>query len=432
MLHSMPKPSIAFLMPNFGGGGVQSTTLILARTLSDLGYPVSLVLHSINGPLAESVPKTIRQVALSRSSSASARVRAMVAAPALIPQLVKPVVLPWETPDSLRFVRDLARYLRAEKPDTLFTATPYLNIEAILARRLSGQNTRVVISERVPTPQWLDANDEWQRRYLRPLMNRLYREADGIVAVSMGVADGLADAISLPRDRITTIYNPVVLPDIAERAAQPAEHAWFAPDAPRVVLAIGRPGRVKDHMTLLRAFALAREHHDIRLVVIGQNRASRKPARRRTEFDALAIELNVAEHVVSIGHTFNPFAFLARASMLVVSSRYEGFCNVLLEALACGCPVVSTDCPVGPREILEGGRYGRLVPVGDPVAMAQAIRQTLEDPPDRAILRARAQEFSFSDSIARYEEMLTGVAVPVPQNAASVVERAAHAPQLIQ
>jgi glycosyltransferase involved in cell wall biosynthesis len=382
MLHSTPRPSIAFLMPNFGGGGVQSTTLILARTLSELGYPVSLLLHSLNGPLAESVPKTIRQVALSRSSSTSARLRAMAAAPALIPELLKPVVLPWETPDSLRFVRDLARYLRVEKPDTLFTATPYLNIEAILARRLSGQNTRVVISERVPTPQWLHANDEWQRRHLR--------------------------------------------------AAQPADHPWFAPGNPRVVLAIGRPGRVKDHMTLLRAFALARQHHDIRLVVIGQNRASRKPARRRTEFDALAVELNVAEHIVSIGHTFNPFAFLARASMLVVSSRYEGFCNVLLEALACGCPVVSTDCPVGPREILDGGRYGRLVPIGDPVAMAQAIQQTLEDPPDRAVLQARAQAFSFSDSIARYEEMLTGVAGPFSQNAVPAVEGATPAPQLIR
>ena len=355
MLHSTPKPSIAFLMPNFGGGGVQSTTLILARTLSELGYPVSLLLHSLNGPLAESVPKTIRQVALSRSSSTTARVRAMVAAPSLIPELLKPVVLPWETPDSLRFVRDLARYLRVEKPDTLFTATPYLNIEAILARRLSGQNTRVVISERVPTPQWLDANDEWQRRHLRPLMNRLYREADGIVAVSNGVADGLADAISLPRDRITTIYNPVVLPDIAERAAQPAEHPWFAPGSPARRPG-SRPSRSGQgsHDAAARVCIGASEHHDVRLVVIGQNRASRKPARRRTEFDALAVELNVAEHVASIGHTFNPFAFLARASMLVVSSRYEGFCNVLLEALACGCPVVSTDCPVGPREILRG------------------------------------------------------------------------------
>ena len=434
MRPSVPKPSIALLMPNFGGGGVQSTTLILARTLSERGYPVSLLLHSLNGPLAASVPKTIRQVALSRSSSVTARVSAMVAAPSLIRELLKPVVLPWETPDSLRFVRDLARYLRAEKPHTLFAATPYLNIEAILARRLSGQQARVVISERVPTPQWLNANDQWQRRYLRPLMNRLYLEADGIVAISNGVAAGLADAISLHHDRITTIYNPVVLPDIDERAAQPAEHPWFAPGAPPVILAVGRPGRVKDHITLLRAFALVRADHDVRLVVIGQNRASRKPARRRTEFDALALKLNVAEHVASIDHTLNPFAFFARASMLAVSSRYEGFCNVLLEALACGCPVVSTDCPVGPREILEGGRYGKLAPVGDPVAMAQAIRQTLADPPKRAFLKARAQQFSFDDSIARYEAMLGGVARTVPRRAdhASPVERALQTSQRIQ
>ena len=405
-----PKPSIAFLMPNFGGGGVQSTTLILARTFSELGYPVTLLTHSRNGPLNASVPPAMRVVALSRSSSASARVQALRAAPELIAQMLKPVLVAWQAPNSLRFVRDLARYLRSERPDTLFSATPYMNIEAILARRLSGQSTRVVISERVPTPQWLDANHAWQRSHLRPLMSRLYAQADGVVAVSNGVADGLANEISLPRDRITTIYNPVVLPDIAERAAEPAEHPWLAPGAPPVLVAVGRPGRVKDHITLLRAFSIVRERHDVRLIVIGQNRPARKPARRRTEFDALAVELGVAEHVASIAHTMNPFAYFSRAAMLVVSSRYEGFCNVVLEALACGCPVVSTDCPVGPSEILERGRYGRLVAVGDPDAMAQAICQTLEQRPDAAMLRSRAAEFSFDDSIARYEEMLTGVA----------------------
>ncbi len=429
MSRSSPRPSIALLMPNFGGGGVQSTTLILARTLSELGYPVTLLLHSTNGPLADSVPKIIRQVELSRSGSVTARVRAMLAAPALIPQLLKPVVLPWETPSSLRFVRDLARYLQVEKPHVLFTATPYLNIEAILARRLSGQQTRVVLSERVPTPQWLAANDDWNRRHLRPLMNRLYSEADGIVAVSNGVADGLASEINLPRDRITTIYNPVVLPDIAERAALATEHPWFVAGAPPIILAVGRPGRVKDHMTLLRAFARVREKHDVRLVVIGQNRASRKPARRRTEFDALAVELNIAEHVVSIGHTHNPFAFFARSAMLVVSSRYEGFCNVLLEALACGCPVVSTDCPVGPSEILDGGRYGKLVPVGQPDAMADAIRETLIAPPSPDSLRNRAAQFSFDESIASYEEILTGIArSATPRDARAAVNGHAKSP----
>jgi glycosyltransferase involved in cell wall biosynthesis len=402
------RQSIALLMPNFGGGGVQSTTLILARALSERGYPITLLLHSRSGPLVESVPKTIRQVVLARSSAVTARVQAILAAPSLVASLLRPVVLPWETPNSLRFLRDLAAYLRREKPHTLFASTPNLNIEAILARRLSGQNTRVVISERVPTQQWLDANDDWNRRYLRTLMNRLYGEADGIIAVSNGVANGLAGAIALPRDRITTIYNPVVLPDIAERAARPTEHPWFVPGSPPVILAVGRPGRVKDHMTLLRAFALVREQHDVRLVVIGENRFSRKPARRHTEFESLAVELKVAEHVTSIAHTFNPFAFFARAAMLVVSSRYEGFCNVVLEALACGCPVVSTDCPVGPSEILQGGRYGKLVPVGDPAAMARAICQTLNAPPEPDLLRERAGHFSFDDSIAHYEELLMG------------------------
>lgn len=410
-----PKPSIALLLANLGGGGVQSTTLILARALSEHGYPVTLLLHSDQGPLAGSVPQTVRRILLTPSSSVGARARAMFAAPSLIPRMFKPVVLPWQAPDSLRYLRDLARYLRAEKPTALFSATPYMNIEAILARRLSGQATRIVISERVPTRQWLGANEEWHRSHLQPLIASLYREADGIVAVSNGVADGLADVIALPRDRITTIYNPVVLPDIAERAAQPAEHPWFAPGAPPVILAVGRPGRVKDHGTLLRAFARVRRQHDVRLVVVGENRIAKKPPRRRAEFDALAVSLDVADHIDFIGHTFNPFAYFARASMLVVSSRYEGFCNVLLEALACGCPVVSTDCPVGPTEILEQGRYGKLVPVGDDASMADAICQTLASPRDSDTLRARARQFSFHDSIERYEEMLTGVALTLPR-----------------
>jgi glycosyltransferase involved in cell wall biosynthesis len=174
-------------------------------------------------------------------------------------------------------------------------------------------------------------------------------------------------------------------------------------------MGLGRLEPQKDLATLVRAFARVRRDRPARLLIVG---AADKPADtpgRTATLRALATEQGVADDLDLPGWTDNPFAWLSRAAVFVLSSRHEGFGNVLVEALACGCPVVSTDCPSGPAEILESGRYGRLVPVGDDVAMAEAIGATLDTPPDRVPLRERAGAFTARRGVARYEALLGGL-----------------------
>ena len=205
----------------------------------------------------------------------------------------------------------------------------------------------------------------------------------------------------MSQDRIHTIYNPVVSTGLARKALESAGHLWLdEPECP-VVLAIGRLKKVKGFATLLRAFARLLAVRPSRLIVLGEGRL-------RPSLVSLAKELRIAEHVDFPGFVANPYAFLAKADLFVLSSRHEALPTVLIEAMACGCPVVSTDCPFGPREILEGGRLGPLVPVGDPKPLADAMARTLGDPPEPDALRARASFFSVERAVDQYEELLLG------------------------
>jgi glycosyltransferase involved in cell wall biosynthesis len=318
--------------------------------------------------------------------------------------MLKPVLLARKPYTDLRHLPGLTRYLRQERPTALLSAMPYPNLTAVWARRLAGVSTRVVVSERNTLSRNIADKRAWPARFLPPLLGRGYAAADHIVAVSDGVADDLSSCAGLPRERITTVYNPVVTPDLVTRSEAPLDHRWFEPGAPPVVLAAGRLAPAKDFPTLLRAFARLRATRPARLMILGQGRGSEPAAALR----ALARELGVAEDVTLPGFVDNPFAYMARASVFVLSSAWEGFGNVLVEAMACGCPVVSTDCPSGPAEILDGGAYGTLVPVRDDRALAEAILATLDAPPDRDRLRARGAEFSVDRAAERYLEMLLG------------------------
>ena len=180
------------------------------------------------------------------------------------------------------------------------------------------------------------------------LQRSLYPTADAVVAVSRGVAEDVAARSGLPAERISVVYNPAVTPEIGSLSAAPVPHPWLAGDGPPVVLAVGRLGAAKDFPMLIRAFALLRGRRAVRLMILGKDKDPRKTAKRIADYRAQAAGLGVAEDVDFPGFTANPFAWMARASVLAVSSRHEGFCNVIAEALACGCPVVSTDCPSGP------------------------------------------------------------------------------------
>ena len=393
---------VALLMANLEGGGIQRSMLHLARALADRGHRVDLVLCKAQGDFVDSVPSAIRVVALETAPRWMGRLYAFRAAPEHLIHLALPILLPRKSHGTLRCLPALVRYLCEERPAVLFSAEPDLNLVALWARRLAGVSVRTVISERIHLSNHLRdgaKRRKWRWRFIVPLIRRTYPEADRIIAVSRGVADDLRTLGGLPPELVTTVYNPVVDSELAKKAEAPIDHPWFVPGAPPVIIAVGRLTEQKDFPTLLQAFAQVRAQRQARLLLLGEGEMRRK-------LEALARELGVDRDVSLSGFTSNPFAYMARAAVFVLSSAYEGLPGVLIQALACGCPVVSTDCPSGPAEILENGQYGRLVPVGDPAAMAQAIISTLDVPPDRGLLQKRASLFSVDRAVEQYLDVL--------------------------
>jgi glycosyltransferase involved in cell wall biosynthesis len=227
------------------------------------------------------------------------------------------------------------------------------------------------------------------------LARRVLPWADAVVPVGDAVARDLAENIPGIEKKLRTIHNPVITDDLAERCAADPPHRWFEDGGPPIVIGCGRLEPQKDFATLLRAFALARKEIDARLVIVGGG-----PERRSLE--ALAASLGIDSSTAFLGRIDDPFAAMARSSVLVLSSRWEGLPNVVVEAMACGCPVVSTDSPGGSREALLDGELGPLVPPVDPRAMADAIVQVLREPPCRSALGARAAEFTEAKSVDAY------------------------------
>ncbi len=294
----------------------------------------------------------------------------------------------------------LAAYLRRQCPDVLFTMSIPPNLTGLAAARLAGSDVPVIVrqSNVVSMPDQADYQ-QVRTRWRDRLIPRLYPRAAAVIAVSHGVADNVAKLMPIPKQRIHVVYNQIVTPDMAERATQPVPCAWLNLREKPVILAVGRLVPKKDYPTLLRAFARLRKHLDARLVILGEGP-------RRGEIEQLVSELELTRVVALPGRVDNPFAYMARASLLVLSSISEGMPSVLIEALACGCPVVSTDCPAGPAEILEQGRYGALVPVGDIQALASEMQATLESPPDPALLKQRANTFAVGGAVDSYIEVL--------------------------
>ncbi len=227
-----------------------------------------------------------------------------------------------------------------------------------------------------------------------------YPWADEIVTVSNGVADDFASITGLRRERIQVIYNPVVTPEILEKAEEPLNHPWFTPGEPPVILSVGRLAKQKDYPTLIRAFALVHRECPARLMILGEGE-------ERPKLEALIQELGLDDDVSLPGFVDNPYAYMSRAAVFVLSSAWEGFGNVLVEAMAVGTPVVATDCPSGPAEILGGGKWGKLVPVGDIEKIAKAIIETLEDL-NRPDVTKRAQDFGIEKLVQNYLRVLLG------------------------
>jgi glycosyltransferase involved in cell wall biosynthesis len=364
-----PSARLLFYVPSLAAGGAEMVVVTLANAFLHPAVEVHLVVHDGGGPLRLQLDERILVHDLRVSRTAAA----------LLP---------------------LVRLLRELQPTALISALDVTNITALVARSLARVPCRTILSVHTMVSTRIRHAGSWQLRTARHLLPVMYRRADAIVAVSDRVADDLASVAGLPRSRITRIYNPL-RPDLPERAMEPIDEKWFDHDIP-VLVAVGRLVAAKDYPTMLRAVALLRQNRNVRLLILGDGP-------ERDTLERLSETLGLTDCVRFLGFVLNPYPYMKRASAFVLSSAWEGFGMVLIEALACGTPIVSTDCDAGPAEILVNGKFGRLARAGDPVSLATAIAASLEEKHDPNVLKERAQMFSIEEAIAQYSRLIVGL-----------------------
>lgn len=363
-------PTIAIFIRSLkGGGGAQRAMVRFATGLARRGYDTTIVTLHDGTAFDGEIDHKVRRTVLKGGRLAGA-------------------------------VPALAKYLKGARPAVLFTTEPASNIVCILAERLARSGARVVIREGLFPSVAKVESPHRATRWAYRVAPFVYRHADAIIAIASDMAADLAATARVPLSRITTIaVNPVVTADLLESASRAPEHAWLTDGGAPVILGVGRFSKQKDFETLLRAFVRVREQRPCRLLLLGEG--PERPA-----LEAIAATSPFSSDIAMPGFVREPFAAMRSCSVFVLSSRYEGLPNVLIEAIASGAAVVSTDCPSGPRDVLNDGRLAPLVPVGDADAMAAAIEHVLDASTDRAALVARGADFSVDKSLDHYLPVL--------------------------
>ena len=354
---------ITLFLPTLAIGGAQRVVINLATEFDKQGCEVDILLTDKRGQLLKKVPETVNIVDFDTK-------------------------LRWA-------VTPLARYLANAEPDAVISIMTGPNIILLIANLISGSQTQCIISEH--NTQSMKGNPAVKRDLL--LGQLLYRFADRIVAVSRGVADDVAEWAKIPRDQIDVIHNPVVTESQLSGEYSVPDHPWLQDPSVSVVISAGRHVEQKDFETLLRSVELVRERRDVKLILLGEGDQTE-------DLKSLVNKLGIEDHVSLPGFVDNFYGYLAYSDAFVLSSVWEGFGNVLVEAMGCGTPVVSTDCPYGPAEILDDGEYGPLVPVKRPDLLSNAIVDVLDDPTETSNLINRASDFSSKPISAEYLRLL--------------------------
>lgn len=334
---------LAIYLPNLIEGGAERVLINLAAEFAKRGFPTDFVVAQGEGVFMAGFPDSVRLVELNPFHVKFGR--SILSLPALV------------------------SYIQRERPVALLTGL-YANIIAVWAKKLSGVPVNLVLSEHNTLSQQRAAQSFGYRQLLPCLIRLNYPCADKIVAVSHGVADDLASTAGIAREKITVVYNPVITPEMIEKSKEKLKHPWFKPGEPPVILAVGRLSSQKDYPLLINAFAEVRRSMPVRLLILGEGPD-------RNELLSLLNQLELNEDVCMPGFVQNPYPYMVNASLFVLSSRWEGLPTVLIEALYCGVPLIATDCKSGPREILGGGKYGTLLPVGDCARLASGILEAL-------------------------------------------------------
>lgn len=361
----MSSQPIALFTQNLEVGGAERVMLNLATALADLGHRVDLVLSSATGEFMNSVPANVRVVDLGVTSP-------------------------------IRAGKALRAYYRRENPRITISALNQPNVVTILAQKSS--KVKAIVTIHSSLSQEAKNATSFRMRVMPLIVKSLYAKAEAIVAVSEGVAQDASQFLGIDRSKIRLIFNPIVSPESLKRATEPATHPWLVNKSCPVVVAAGRLMPPKDFPLLLNAFAKLPRSLGAKLIIFGEG-----DLRRELTQQISALGLN--DSVSLPGFSKNVLAEIAKADLFVLSSKWEGLPSVLIEALGCGVPVVSTDCISGPREILQGGKYGPLVPVGDAEQLAKAIEKQLGPNPICAPSDAW-QPFSFAAAAQQYLDLV--------------------------
>lgn len=408
----LKAPRIALLLDNLKSGGAERVIIELAHGIAARGYSVDLLVCELQGELASSISDAVNLIELEPES----RIKALWQTMKYAGREGFWSILYWlasarKIPNSFRYIRPLGNYLQMQRPVAILSASNKCAINSVLAVSAVNATTRVLVGIQV----FLSVREEESRKSgkgqissMIPALRYTCKRADCVIAASKGVAADSIDLLGLDPERVSVVYNPVSRrPSVDSLEVQNA-HPWFRPGAPPVILGIGRMAQQKNFPLLLRAFAILRKHTDARLVIVGGDQSSTDQVVYQESLQRLARELGIDDCIDLVGYQSNPQKYLEASRVFVLSSDYEGFGNVLVEALLAGCPVVSTDCPSGPAEILDGGRYGMLVPIKDVNRMSQAILKTLNSVPDSGRLRCRGEEFSLQRAVEEYLQLCLG------------------------
>jgi glycosyltransferase involved in cell wall biosynthesis len=366
---------ISFFLPSLEGGGVEKVVLNLVNSFAGKGFRVDLVLIKVTGPYLKKISKLCRIIDLKSSRTSTSLLK-------------------------------LVRYLRLNKPFILISNMTHLNVLSTIAIFLAHTPTKLIIVEHNNLSEILRNSKglrlRFSLRFILLLMFILYPKANKTIAVSKGVAEDLEKRFKFLKGKIIVIYNPVNISEISELEKQTVDNEWFNNKKIPLIISVGRLTLQKDYQVLLKAFSIIRNKFKLHLVILGEGED-------RLNLSKLAKELGIYNDIWMPGFVDNPYRYVSRSNLFVLSSRYEGFGNVIVEALACGTPVVSTDCESGPGEILDNGRYGKLVAVGDFVGMADAIIETLKNPLSKEFLIARANQFDLNSAVKEYLEAIQNV-----------------------
>lgn len=358
---------IAIFLPSLGGGGAERVMLNFANELVDQGLKIDLVLVSANGPFLKDIDQRIRVIDLGCKRQ-------------------------------LNSTFSLISYIRKNKPSAIFSALVTTNIIALTTKVFLRTKFKVIISERAVSSIALKHIGFPQRYILPKLIKLFYRRADAIIAVSNGVKEDLEKKFMIPGHLIKVIYNPVNYDEILLKKNKSIVHPVFRNSKEKIIISVGRLTKQKNFKLLISAFAAVNENISSTMIILGEGDLKKTLIQH-------AVKLRVEQKVHFLGFVDNPFAWMARADLFVLSSDYEGLPGSLLQAMVCGTKVVSTDCPSGPAEILQGGKWGRLVPVNDKNALTCAMINALKEKfsPD---VSKRANYFSIKKAMQSFNKLL--------------------------